>query len=87
MKRFADALQSFGSSNTLETTCGLMLEAIREAQQSNQDPCTDAAVMLLGTQVAFIIHADVITTTALRTILEQCQAQLPDVKVEILAPH
>lgn len=60
---------------TLADLVKALLFAVREAEVEGQDPCSDAAVMLLGSQVAFMTHADLTTGTMFDQIVDSCSAK------------
>lgn len=75
MSRHTAALNSLGSSNTLAQTVEALLFAVRETECEGKDPHSDAAVMLLGSQVAFMTHADVATATMFDALVDSCESR------------
>lgn len=73
MSRHAAALQAFGSDMSLAHVADAFAFAVREAEVEGRDPSSDAAVMLLGSQVAFMTHADVATGSMLSTLIGSCE--------------
>lgn len=75
MNRYTAALNTLGASVTLSGLVETLLHAVREAEVEQVDPCSDAAVMLLGSQVAFMTHADVTTAAMFDTVVTKCETK------------
>ena len=87
MTRHATALKSIGSGNSLAATVEALLFAVREAEVENKDPSSDAAVMLLGSQVAFMTHADVTTGYMFETLIDSCESKSNEALILSVEAH
>ena len=72
MNRHTEALKTLGSDMSLIEIVATLSNAVREAEIEGVDPCSDSAVMLLGSQVAFMTHADITTKTMFDRVVASC---------------
>lgn len=75
MNRHQAALRLADDRPDIEGIAQRFLDAVREAKAENVDPGNDPAVLLLGTRIAFMTHADVTTSLMHRRLIDLCEAK------------
>ena len=81
MNRHATALRMAVDNPDLLGLAERFLGAVQESQAEGKAPGADAAVMLIGARIAFLVHADIGTSSMYRQLIDKCELHARDAVV------
>lgn len=82
MNRHSTALRIADDNPDLFGLAERFLASVREASAEGKDPAADPAVMLIGARIAFLVHADIGTTSMYRQLIDKCETHARDAVVQ-----